>query len=121
MRYLANVRESGKHLLRLVNNLLDQVKLDAGRMEVHTERVDLAAVVTSVVSLMEGFAVVREVRLEARPEPDLPPVEVDLAKLRQVLLNLLSNAVKFSPAGGLVVVEARAIDAAANPLGVAAF
>ncbi len=121
MRYLANVRESGNHLLRLVNNLLDQAKLDAGRMKVHLERVDLAAVVTSVVSLMEGFAVVREVRLEARPEPGLPAVEVDLAKLRQVLLNLLSNAVKFSPAGGLVVVEARAIDAAANPLGVAAF
>ncbi len=121
LRYLANVRESGNHLLRLVNNLLDQAKLDAGRMEVHLERVDLAAVVASVVSLMEGFAVVREVRLEARPEGDLPPVEVDLAKLRQVLLNLLSNAIKFSPVGGLVVVEARALEADANPLGAPAF
>jgi len=121
LRYLANVRESGNHLLRLVNNLLDQAKLDAGRMEVHLERVDLAAVVSSVVSLMEGFAVVRDVRIEARAPSDLPAVEVDLAKLRQVLLNLLSNAVKFSPPGGLVVVEAATLEAAASPLGVAAF
>jgi len=121
LRYLANVRESGNHLLRLVNNLLDQAKLDAGRMQVHREQVDLAAMVASVVSLMEGFAVVREVRLEARPEGGLPAVEVDLAKLRQVLLNLLSNAIKFSPAGGVVAVEARGVEAGANPLGVPAF
>ena len=121
LRYLANVRESGNHLLRLVNNLLDQAKLEAGRMEVHLEQIDLAAVLASVVSLMEGFAVVREVRLETRADAGLPTVEVDLAKLRQVLLNLLSNAIKFSPAGGLVVVEAHALEAGANPLGAAAF
>jgi len=120
-RYLANVRDGGEHLLRLVNNLLDQLKLESGRMEVHSEHVDLASLLQSVASLMEGFALHRGVRIEIRCEGELAPVEVDLAKLRQVLLNLLSNAVKFSPRGESVQLQARAIEAAASPLGLAAF
>ncbi len=121
LRYLANVRESGNHLLRLVNNLLDQAKLDAGRMEVHLERVELGAVVSSVVSLMEGFAVIRDVRLEIRAAGELPAVDVDVAKLRQVLLNLLSNAIKYSRAGGVVEIAARGCGAGENALGVPAY
>lgn len=117
LRYLANVRESGNHLLRLVNNLLDQAKLEAGRMEVHNEPVDLAAVLGSIVSLMEGFALTRDVRIEIRVESAPPEVEVDVAKLRQILINLLSNAIKFSPAGAAVTVGARALGAADSRLG----
>ncbi|KAB2962049.1 MAG: hypothetical protein F9K18_10360, partial [Thermoanaerobaculia bacterium] len=120
-RYLANVRDGGEHLLRLVNNLLDQLKLESGRMEVHSERVDLGSLLESVASLMEGFALHRGVRIEIRLEGQLPPVEVDLAKLRQVLLNLLSNAVKFSPRGEAVVLHAHALESDVSPLGLASY
>ncbi len=117
-RYLANVRDGGEHLLRLVNNLLDQLKLEAGRMEVHLEEVALETMIESVVSLMEGFALHRGVELETRSAGELPVVRADVAKLRQVLLNLLSNAVKFSPRGEVVALEARAVPAAESRLGV---
>ncbi len=117
-RYLANVRDGGEQLLRLVNNLLDQLKLEAGRMEVHVEEVDVGGVVDSVVSLMEGFALHRGVQLDSGVAAGLPPVRVDVAKLRQILLNLLSNAVKFSPAGATVRLAATAVAADESPLGV---
>lgn len=107
LRFLANIRESGNHLLRLVNNLLDQAKLEAGRMEVHLEEVSLAALLSSVASLMEGFAVIRGVRLVIELEPELDRVRTDVAKLRQILLNLLSNAIKFSPGDGTVTIGGR--------------
>lgn len=117
-RYLANVRDGGEQLLRLVNNLLDQLKLEAGRMEVHIEEIDVGGVVDSVVSLMEGFALHRGVHIDSRVAPDLPPVRADIAKLRQILLNLLSNAVKFSPAGSTVRLAAAAVPATDSPLGI---
>lgn len=64
--YLASVRDGGEHLLRLVNNLLDQIRLEQGRMEVHLEEVELASMLDSVVSLMEGFALRRSARVEVR-------------------------------------------------------
>lgn len=120
-RYLANVRDGGEQLLRLVNNVLDQLKLEAGRMEMLIEEVDVGAVVESVVSLMEGFALHRGVRVAHRIAGTLPPARVDIARLRQVLLNLLSNAVKFSPAGDEVILAARAVAAEESPLGTASY
>jgi len=121
LRFLANIRESGNHLLRLVNNLLDQAKLESGRMEVHLEAVALEPLLGSVASLMEGFAVTRGVRLETRVEPPLEQVETDVAKLRQIVLNLLSNAIKFSPPRGLVAIEARPLPEGEGGLGAAAW
>jgi len=121
LRFLANIRESGNHLLRLVNNLLDQAKLEAGRMEVHLEEVSLAALLSSVASLMEGFAVTRGVRLEIALAPGVDPVRTDVAKLRQILLNLLSNAIKFSPTDGVVTLGARPLESAPDALGCEAY
>ena len=115
-RYLANVRDGSEHLLRLVNNLLDQLKLEAGRMEVHEEEIDLGGMLASIVSLMEGFALHRGVRLDVEHETTLGNVRADVAKLRQILLNLLSNAVKFSPRGERVTLAARILDGAQSPL-----
>ncbi len=117
LRFLANIRESGNHLLGLVNNLLDQAKLEAGRMEIQIEGVSLGALVTSVTSLMEGFAVTRGVHLEIQIDPGLDEVRTDVAKLRQILLNLLSNAIKFSPVEGVVAIRARRIEGSESPLG----
>jgi len=98
-RYLGHVRESGELLLRQVNELLEHLRLESGRVEIHLDEVGLDSMVTSVVSLMEGFALHRGVRLETTAATELPTVRVDVAKLRQVLMNVLSNAIKFSPAG----------------------
>jgi signal transduction histidine kinase len=114
-RYLANVRESGELLLRQVNELLEHLKLESGRVEIHLDDVGLGELLASVVSLMEGFALHRGVRIECRFADDLPIVRVDVAKLRQALMNLLSNAVKFSPAGESVEVSARALTLEDSP------
>jgi signal transduction histidine kinase/ligand-binding sensor domain-containing protein len=120
-RYLVNLREGGQQLLRLVNNFLDQAKLDAGRMDLHLEPVALESVIESVAALMEGYALQRRVEIDARLAADLPTVASDLAKLRQILTNLLSNAIKFSPPESRVEVRAETLDAARSPLGVASF
>jgi signal transduction histidine kinase len=120
-RYLANVRESSELLLRQINELLEHLKLESGRVEVHLDEVALESMVDSVASLMEGFALHRGVRLEIDRPAGLPVVRVDVAKLRQVLMNLVSNAVKFSPAGGTVTLEVGALDAAAAPWGTAGY
>jgi len=120
-RYLANVRDGGEQLLRLVNNLLDQIKLESGRMELHLEEIEPARVAESVVSLMEGFALHRRVRLETRVESEPAPARSDVAKLRQILLNLLSNAVKFSPPGESVLLRVRALSEVESGLGAAGF
>lgn len=120
-RYLVNLREGGQQLLRLVNNFLDQAKLDAGRMDLHLEPVALESVVESVAALMEGYALQRQVEIDAHLAADLPTIASDLAKLRQILTNLLSNAIKFSPPGSKVEVRAETQAAALSPLGVASF
>lgn len=120
-RYLANVRDGGEQLLRLVNNLLDQIKLESGRMELHLEEIEPARVAESVVSLMEGFALHRRVRLETRIESDPATARSDVAKLRQILLNLLSNAVKFSPPGETVLLSVRALAEPDSGLGAPGF
>jgi len=110
-RYLGHVRESGELLLRQVNELLEHLRLESGRVELHLDEVGLESMVSSVVSLMEGFALHRGVRLETQAVGDLPAVRVDVAKLRQVLMNLLSNAIKFSPAGESVEIAVRPLAA----------
>jgi len=120
-RYLGNVRESGELLLRQINNLLDQLKLEAGRMEIHLDEISLVSMLESVASLMEGYALHRGVRIEVRAADDLPLVRVDVAKLRQVLMNLLSNAVKFSPAGETVTISAVGVSREASPWRVPAY
>ncbi len=110
-RYLSNVRESGEWLLREINQLLEHLKLESGRVEVQLDEVELDSMIASVVSLMEGFALHRGVRLDVQREGPLPAVRADAAKVRQVLTNLIANAIKFSPSGSVVEVVARTLDA----------
>ena len=114
-RYLANVRDSGELLLRQINNLLDQLKLEAGRMELHLEEISVAALVESVASLMEGYALHRNVRLAVDASAAPASVRADLAKLRQVLMNLISNAIKFSPPDETVSIAVSELTTEASP------
>jgi signal transduction histidine kinase len=104
--YLLDIRNSGRHLLELINEILDLSKVEAGRMELDPVRLALVPV------LEHGLAMVREraertgIALELTTDPDLDEVWADELKLKQVVLNLLTNAVKFTEAGGTVTVTA---------------
>lgn len=108
---LETMRDSGTHLLGMLNDLLDLARLDAGRMDFAPVAVDCAAVARSCVATTVPLIGERAVEIALDAEPDLR-CRADPQRLRQVLLNLLSNAVKFTPAGRIAVRVYRAGDAA---------
>ncbi len=103
--FIRHIHNSGRHLLSLINDILDLSKVDAGRMELRTRRFDVAATVTAAVSTVEPLAAKNGLELSAEC-PSALVVHADEDKVRQILLNLLSNAIKFTPEGGHVVVLA---------------
>jgi PAS domain S-box-containing protein len=111
--YLKDVHASGSHVLSLVNDLLDLSKIEAGKMELAFERVDVNAVISECVSMMQAQANQGRVIMRLSLAPRLPSVRADLRALRQILLNLLSNAVKFNEAGGQVIVSSAQIEGGA--------
>ena len=100
------INEAGRQLLTLVNNILDVARIDAGRFELSSEWIDLARLIGVCARQIDPAAQAAEVSLQADVPPDLPPLQADERRLRQVLTQLLSNAVKFTPAGGAVTVSA---------------
>jgi two-component system cell cycle sensor histidine kinase PleC len=107
--YARLIQSSGEHLLSLINDLLEMSKIEAGRIDLHEEPVELAQVASAAIDLIGLQARAKSIALESEIA-DLT-VNADPKALRQILLNLLSNAVKFTPAGGRVRVEAaRATD-----------
>ncbi len=103
--YAAAINEAGRHLLALINDILDVACIEAGRLAIAEDAVDLARVAEAAVRLLEPAARTAQVSLTLAFECALPPVRGDERRLRQILLNLLSNAVKFTGAGGSVRVE----------------
>jgi len=104
-RYVDNILSSGRHLLVLVNDVLDLAKVEAGRMDLRLELCPVSEVIENAVGVIQGMAAVKHISVEADlPQADLV-VMADTARIKQVLLNLLSNAVKFTPAGGAVRVR----------------
>jgi PAS domain S-box-containing protein len=94
------IEESGQHLLRLINDILDLARIDAGKLELVPGETHLAAFLQIVCDTIQVRADDKGLKFVFEPAPDLPEtVHVDEKRLRQVLLNLLSNAVKFSDAG----------------------
>jgi signal transduction histidine kinase/DNA-binding response OmpR family regulator len=116
-KFLNNILTSGRHLLGLINDILDLSKIEAGKMELAMDRVSLSAIVSGVEGIMRGVADPRHIVLRADVPASLPPVVADGPKLKQVLYNLVSNAIKFSPDGGEVTVAVRLHQAAQSPLG----
>ncbi|MEZ0228838.1 MAG: ATP-binding protein [Planctomycetota bacterium] len=105
--YVGLVLQSGRHLLALVNDILDISKVEAGRMSLDRERMSFDKVVASVADITRALAVRQGVTLDLGVPRGLPEIDVDLLRMKQVLYNLLSNAIKFTPAGGVVVLTAR--------------
>jgi len=116
-RFLNNILTSGKHLLALINDILDLSKIEAGRMDLHFEPLSVGDLVRGVESVMSGMAVRRSIHLDAEIDPSLPPLVADAPRIKQVLYNLTSNAIKFSPDGGTVSIRAHLLEAASSPLG----
>ena len=96
VRYLENILGSSRHLLEMIDSLLEMARIEAGRAEVKPESVDVAALCESLVGLTEPLARRKDISLAAEIAPDLPMVETDRTKLQQILFNFLSNAIKFT-------------------------
>ena len=119
VRFLRNIHSSGQHLLGIINDILDLSKVEAGKMELNPEPVPVRAAIEGVLAVMQGVAGKRGISFAVDVPEDLPALEADPAKFKQVLYNLLSNAVKFSPDGAQVGVRVRQAGAAASPIGAA--
>lgn len=102
-RQVAIVNNAGRHLLTLVNDVLDLAKIEAGRVEIHEHEVDLGIPVGEAVTIVGPLAQQAGLALEVSGMDALGPVVTDQEKVRQILLNLLSNAVKFTHEGGIMI------------------
>jgi hypothetical protein len=109
------VHASGKHLLALINDVLDLSKVEAGRMELYLEAFDVAGMLQNVVSTVEPLVEANANRLDVRAGADLGVMRADLTKVRQALFNLLSNAAKFTEHGVITLDAAREQDDRLQP------
>jgi two-component system cell cycle sensor histidine kinase PleC len=102
--YATNIHDSGKHLLNLINEILDLSRIEAGRYELHEEPLRLSDIAEDCVRLLKLRAQSKTVEIVEDYDQTLPQVWADQRALRQICLNLLSNALKFTPKGGRVTV-----------------
>ncbi|MEO7744266.1 MAG: ATP-binding protein, partial [Usitatibacter sp.] len=107
--FVKDIHDSGKHLLTLINDILDLSKVEAGRMELTLGEFDVPSAIDNAVTLVKERATRHQIRLASEVAPDLGMLVADERKFKQILLNLLSNAVKFTPEGGKVSVAARRV------------
>ncbi|MET0487292.1 MAG: GAF domain-containing protein, partial [Candidatus Rokuibacteriota bacterium] len=112
--YLNDILSSGRHLLSLINDILDLAKIEAGRMELETADFNLPQAIDNTLILVRERALRRGIALERTVDERLGEVKGDERKIKQVLLNLLSNAVKFTPEGGRIEVHAVMADGTAE-------
>jgi signal transduction histidine kinase len=104
--YMNDINDSGQHLLDLINDLMDMAKIEAGRVELMEDAVNVPGLLRDCVEAVRPAANAGGVRLETRIAEGMPALRADTGKLRQVLDNLLGNAVRFTPPGGTVTLAA---------------
>jgi signal transduction histidine kinase len=100
---LRRINSSGKHLLGLINDVLDLSKIEAGRMDLFVERMTVAELIAQIVPVAEPLARKNQNRLVVEADSDLGAVDTDVTKVRQIVLNLLSNAAKFTERGTITL------------------
>jgi signal transduction histidine kinase len=110
--YVTDILDSGRHLLALINDILDLSKIEAGRMELETSEFDLPTTIESTLVLVRERAQRRGIALGLVVDEQLGTIRADERKVKQVLLNLLSNALKFTLEGGRIDVRATLRDGA---------
>ncbi|MFO1028453.1 MAG: ATP-binding protein [Acetobacteraceae bacterium] len=103
-QYVRTIRQSGNHLLQLINDILDLSKLDAGKLQLEDEAFDLREEIAQTVELLTGQAQEKQLTLKAILSPHVPQrIRGDSGRLRQILINLIGNGLKFSSVGGVTV------------------
>jgi predicted ATPase/signal transduction histidine kinase len=97
------VLTNSRHLLDLINDMLDLAKIEAGKMELSKESVQIEEIIQQTMETAAGLTKEKPIELRSEISPELPPVEIDRLRIKQVLLNLLSNAAKFTDEGHILV------------------
>ena len=108
--YAANIYDSGRHLLGLINDVLDFSKLEAGRFELQDDAIEIEQIISETVKMIGQQAERGGLRLIQDLPPQLPRIHADSRRVRQILLNLISNAIKFTPEGGEIKISANITD-----------
>lgn len=106
--FLDHIQKSGRHLLQLLNDVLELSKLDAGQYEFFPRSVELTRLIAEVVALLHTRIVRKRLDVDVDVDPGLAQIVVDPAHLKQALLSYLANAVRFTPDGGRIAVRAQA-------------
>jgi signal transduction histidine kinase len=105
--YLGDILTSSKHLLQLINDVLDLAKVESGKIEIRPEPIDVARLVAEVRDILRGLAGERQIKVDMDVDPALTGVVLDQAKFKQILYNYLSNAIKFTPERGRVRISVK--------------
>jgi len=105
-RYIAHINSGGKHLLKLISDILDLSKIEAGRMEISCQDLSVASIFGEVVSALRPLAEKKKQTLSANAERDLA-VHADATRFKQILMNLVGNAIKFTPEDGRIELAAQ--------------
>lgn len=108
VKYVGNIVVSSKHLLQLINDILDLAKVESGTVGIHPEILSLSAAMSVVKSVVEPLATKKDIGLTIELDEEVDTITADPARLKQILYNLLSNAIKFTPTGGKVSITAKA-------------
>ncbi|MGH7866302.1 MAG: PAS domain-containing sensor histidine kinase, partial [Candidatus Dormibacteraceae bacterium] len=106
LRYVQHTLSSGRHLLQLINDILDLSKVEAGRLELARTNFDAKVALSNVLAIVKALANKKNITLDVQLGTELPPLFADEAKFKQILYNLLSNAIKFTHEEGRVTVLA---------------
>ncbi|WP_242038102.1 PAS domain S-box protein [Tolypothrix sp. FACHB-123] len=104
---IATIERSGKHLLELINDILDLSKIESGKMELQLSEVSVSSLCDASMAFIKQMALKKNISLNTSIANNIASIQVDDRRLRQVLINLLSNAVKFTPDGGSVTLEVK--------------
>ena len=106
VRFAKNIRNSGRLLLDLINDILDLAKLEAGKMEIRPSEFPVNQLIGQLCDMVRNLAEKKSIALVFKPDPTDPNLFQDKIKFRQILTNLISNAIKFTPEGGRITVTA---------------
>ena len=109
-RYIRNIYSAGKHLLELINNVLDIAKIEAGKHEMIYETFRVKELIEDVLNIMRPFADTKFINMDVQTEEEIDLITGDRVKIKQVLYNLLANAIKFTPEGGRVGIRVEYAD-----------
>ncbi|MFA5904464.1 MAG: PAS domain-containing sensor histidine kinase [Desulfobacula sp.] len=109
-QYVNNVLTSGNHLLLLINQILDMAKVEAGKMELALSSLPMKSLLKEITLLVENMAGKKKIKMLLEIAEDLPRIEADDLKVKEILYNLLSNAVKFTPEGGKIGLRVKKVD-----------